>query len=161
MTSEGIERLGRSGDGVAMTTSRVHSVFTIDAGAAVLSGLALLLLAPWIRECAGAGLSIEALRVVGFGLLPWGVHNWLTGQGRPLDPRHVAIQLAGDSAWVVASLWICATDWNALSGPGRWLYVQQLIFVAGVLVAKAWALTGLRRTGASGTASAPGGVSSS
>lgn len=121
-----------------MTAPRVPSVFSIDAVAAVLSGLALLLLAPWLRERAGAGLSVEALRVVGLGLLPWAAHNWFTGTRRPLELPHVAVQLAGDTAWVVASLWICVTDWSALTGLGRWLYGQQLAFVACVLVAKSW-----------------------
>lgn len=120
----------------------------IDAALAAGMGSMLVALASPLRALAGAGLSADALRLVGLFLLPWAAHNWFTGRDVRGRLIHGLVQCAGDLLWIALSLALCVEHWAALSGIGRLLYASQTVVVALVLATKLRALVSVRPTAA-------------
>ncbi|MBN8614131.1 MAG: hypothetical protein J0L92_26270 [Deltaproteobacteria bacterium] len=148
MTSEGMEARYAGGKTVLVntTTPARTPIFLIDATLAAGMGSMLLALAPWLRDQAGGGLSVDALRLVGLFLLPWAAHNAFAGSDLRARMPHALVQVAGDLLWVVLSLGLCLHHWPALSALGRVLYASQTAVVALVLITKLHVVSHARRT---------------
>jgi hypothetical protein len=111
-------------------------IFAFDAALAAGLGLLLVAFAQPVHALAGGGLSPDALRLVGLGLLPWAAHNWLTAREAPLGRVNPLVQIIGDVLWVLASLALCAQHWPALTLAGKLLYAPQIATVGLILAVK-------------------------
>lgn len=116
-------------------------VFRIDAVAACVSGIALLIAGPLLADTLGIPLGVIwplGILLIGFAAVVWAV------QARPrLDRPAVWAVIATNGAWVATSLLAVALGWLPLTGLGTELVIAQAVL--GALLTDL-EFVGLRRT---------------
>ncbi|MEL6890554.1 MAG: hypothetical protein AAFP84_03080 [Actinomycetota bacterium] len=94
-----------------ISTRTLRAVLRLNAANSLVCGLALAVFASTLADRLGTGYP-GWVRLVGLGLLPFAAFVWWVAAGPPERLRHeVPLIVAGDIAWVVASVVGLALGW--------------------------------------------------
>lgn len=118
----------------------LRTTLTANALVSGAAAVAMIAMAGVLDE--PLGIAAPVLVAVGAGLLPWAVMLWRARSRDVLLPRDAVTAIAGDVAWVLASLVVVATSPGGLTAAGQWVVGVMALGVADFAVLQA---VGLRR----------------
>lgn len=123
------------------TPSLLRTVLRENAAFSLVTGIGLVVAAPWIDTW--LGLKIWRLVVAGVGLIGYSIFVWTGSAIDSLLATTGRIAVAGDTGWVVAAMGVVAfTSWLTAQGE-----VALLIISVPVLLFAIGQAVGLRRLG--------------
>lgn len=118
----------------------LRTTLTANAAFSGLAGVATVVLAGQLST--PLGVPTVVLVVVGLGLLPWTALLWRARSRPTLRRPEALVAIAGDTAWVVASVVVVALSPGGLTPLGHWVIG---VVALGVADFAALQVLGLRR----------------
>ena len=135
-----------------MNDHLLRTTLTANAVVSGLAGVGMTAFAGVLTE--PLGIPVPALAAVGLGLLPWATMLWWARSRDVLLHREVRTAIAGDIAWVLASVVVITLSPGELTTVGRWAVGVMALGVADFALLQA---VGLRRAASVGVSPAPTG----
>lgn len=103
--------------------SLLHLALRVDALVTGANGLAYLAAAPLLDDILGTDTGF--LRAIGTFLLVYGIGVWLLGSQERPNPLGVALTIAANTMWAIASIGFASTDSADLTAIGIvWIVMQ-------------------------------------
>lgn len=111
-------------------------IYTLDAVAGFVPGLALLFLHAPIAELIGAPQFVGFIAAIGAFLVPWGLFNYAIGTAKGPAWSSVLANIIGDGLWMAFSAALITLQVGQFNLLGQVLLVSQALFVVLVFLAK-------------------------
>ena len=98
--------------------TKLQTIYKADAFFSLFSGVALIVLAPFLMPLIAPDVPYWVMMIIGGGLLPWAYSMFQMARTSTPAPHKVSGNLIGDVIWVVASiaLLMFAQPWLTLFG---------------------------------------------
>jgi len=116
----------------ALTLRDPRLVYRCDAGLSLAMGFGLVILAGPLATLIGWAPMEVVLVGAGIFLFPWAFFNWTIGAAMGPDRLSLAVNMAGDTLWSVASLALLVLHSAQMTPIGVTLIAAQAVFVGGV-----------------------------
>ena len=121
-----------------MAQDQLRDVLRANAAFCVGSGIVLAVFAGPLETI--SGIDSIVLRVVGVGLVPWGIMIAWFAARRPIRPVEAAVVIAGDIAWVLGTVVVVTVASTAFTTAGLLIAVLLGAVVAAFAVLQLRAL---------------------